>query len=117
MDPQCEMVGKYILPIYRSLLARELVEKYDFSQTQAAKRLGTTQAAISQYLSSKRAFKGIEHVEQYLPKIQAMASETAQKLANKEVSIEDVTTDFCQLCTTFCKKDTPKSTLAPEYYI
>ena len=69
MDPQCEMVGKYILPIYRSLLARELVEKYDFSQTQAAKRLGTTQAAISQYLSSKRAFKGIEHVEQYLPKI------------------------------------------------
>ncbi len=117
MDPQCEMIGKYVLPIYRSLLARELVKKYNFSQTQAAKRLGTTQAAISQYLSSKRAFKGIDHVEQFLPKIQAMASETAQKLVKKEVSIEDVTIDFCHLCTTFCKKDPQKSTLLPEYYI
>jgi len=117
MDPQCEMIGKYVLPIYRSLLAKELVQKYNFSQTEAAKRLGTTQAAVSQYLSSKRAFKGIEHVEQFLPKIQVMASETAQKLVNKEISASDVTVDFCHLCTTFCKKNSPKSDAAPEYYI
>ncbi len=117
MDPQCEMIGKYVLPIYRSLLARELVEKYNFSQTQAAKRLGTTQAAISQYLSSKRAFKGIDHVEQYLPKIQTMASETAKKLVDKEISASDLTVDFCHLCTTFCKKNSPKSDAALEYYI
>jgi predicted transcriptional regulator len=117
MDPQCEIVGKYILPIYRSLLARELVEKYSFSQTQAAKRLGTTQAAISQYLSSKRAFKGIEHVEQFLPKIQAMASETAEKIVHREISIEEVTFDFCHLCNTFCKKEDSNNSMAPEYYI
>jgi predicted transcriptional regulator len=111
------MIGKYVLPIYRSMLAKELVEKYGLSQTQTAKRLGTTQAAISQYLSSKRAFKGIEHVEEYLPKIQVMASETAEKLANKEISIQDVTVDFCKLCTTFCKREPSKSTLVPEYYI
>ena len=73
MDPQCEIIGKYVLPIFRSMLAKELVQKYHLSQTEAAKKLGTTQAAVSQYLSSKRAYKGIEHVEQYLPKIQAMA--------------------------------------------
>ena len=117
MDPQCELIGKYVLPIYRSLLARELVEKYHFSQTQAAKHLGTTQAAVSQYLSSKRAFKGIEHVEQFLPKIEAMASETAKKIVNKEISAGEVTVDFCHLCTTFCKKDSSKSDAAPEYYI
>ena len=105
MDPQCEIIGKYVLPIFRSMLAKELVQKYHLSQTETAKKLGTTQAAVSQYLSSKRAYKGIEHVEQYLPKIQAMAEETARKLNNKEISTLDVTPVFCHLCVTFCKKE------------
>lgn len=117
MDPQCEIIGKYVLPVYRSLLAKELVEKHNFSQTQAAKRLGTTQPAISQYLNSKRAFKGIEHVEQFLPKIQAMASETAEKIVHSDISIEEVTFDFCHLCNTFCKKEPTNDSPAPEYYI
>lgn len=118
MDPQCEIIGKYVLPIFRSMLAKELVQKYHFSQTEAAKKLGTTQAAVSQYLSSKRAYKGIEHVDQYLPKIQDMASETAQKLVNKEISAKDVTFDFCKLCVTFCTKDSVKTgVLNPDYCI
>ena len=118
MDPQCEIIGKYVLPIFRAMLAKELIQKYNFSQTQAAKKLGTTQAAVSQYLNSKRAFKGIEHVEQYLPKIQEMAAETAQKLVNKEMCVQDVTFDFCKLCVTFCKNDDLKSKAPqPEYFI
>ena len=118
MDPQCEIIGKYVLPIFRSMLAKELVQKYNLSQTEVAKKLGTTQAAISQYLSSKRAYKGIEHVEEYLPQIQRMAQETAKKLVNKEISAEDITPSFCQLCLTFCSKDrpTPESS-KPEYFI
>ena len=118
MDPQCEIVGKYVLPIFRSMLAKELVQKFNLSQTEAAKKLGTTQAAVSQYLSSKRAFKGIERVEEFLPKIQAMASETAQKIMNKEISADDVTVDFCSLCMTFYKKDSLQSEKTKiEYYI
>lgn len=118
MDPQCEIIGKYVLPIFRSMLAKELVQKYNFSQTEAAKKIGTTQAAVSQYLSSKRAYKGIEHVEQFLPKIQVMADETARKIVNKEIGAGDVTFDFCKLCVTFCKKDNVKSEdSTPEYYI
>jgi predicted transcriptional regulator len=118
MDPQCEIIGKYVLPIFRSMLAKELVQNYKLSQTETAKKLGTTQAAVSQYLSSKRAFKGYEHVKQYLPQIQAMASETARKLANKEIEADEVTLDFCSLCVTFCKKEqeVPESD-KPEYYI
>jgi predicted transcriptional regulator len=118
MDPQCEIIGKYVLPIFRSMLAKELVQTYHLSQTEAAKKLGTTQAAVSQYLSSKRAYKGIEYVEEYLPKIQAMAHETAQKIVNKEISAGDITPDFCNLCVTFCKKESvvPQSS-KPEYYI
>jgi uncharacterized protein len=100
------------------MLAKELIQKYDFSQTQAAKKLGTTQAAISQYLSSKRAYKGVEHVEQYLPKMQEMAAETAQKLVKDEIAAKEVTFDFCRLCATFCKRDSVKSgVLYTEYYI
>ncbi len=118
MDPQCEIIGKYVLPIFRSMLAKELVQKYHLSQTEAAKKLGTTQAAVSQYLSSKRAYKGTEQVEQYLPKIQSMAAETAQKLVSNEIAAKDVTFDFCKLCVTFCTKDSVKTNvLSPEYYI
>jgi predicted transcriptional regulator len=118
MDPQCEIIGKYVLPIFRSMLAKELVQKHHLSQTEAAKKLGTTQAAVSQYLSAKRAYKGIEHVEQYLPKMQEMATETAQKLVNKEMGAGDVTFDFCKLCATFCKNgDLKPQVLVPEYYI
>src|SRR5512138_2667671 len=105
MDPQCEIIGKYVLPIYRSLLAKELVQEYKLSQTETAKKLGTTQAAVSQYLSSKRAYKGVEQVKEYMPKIHAMASDTARKLVNKELSSKDVTPDFCSLCATFCRKE------------
>jgi predicted transcriptional regulator len=117
MDPQCEIVGKYVLPIFRAMLAKELVQKFNLSQTETAKKLGTTQAAISQYLSSKRAFKGIEHVEEFLPQIHTMASETAQRLMNKEINADEVTVDFCSLCMTFCKKNKSKSETKIEYYI
>jgi predicted transcriptional regulator len=100
------------------MLAKELVQKYHLKQTEAAKKLGTTQAAISQYLSSKRAYKGIEHVEQFLPQIQTMADETARKIMNKEMGVDEVTFDFCKLCNTFCKKDDVKHKDSnPEYFI
>lgn len=118
MDPQCEVIGKYVLPIFRSMLAKELVQKYHLSQTETAKKLGTTQAAVSQYLSSKRAYKGLAHVEMFLPKIQIMAEETAKRLVNKEINAEDLTADFCGLCSTFChRKDATSELINPEYYI
>ncbi len=117
MDPQCEIIGKYVLPIFRSMLAKELVQKYHLSQTETAKKIGTTQAAVSQYLSSKRAYKGIEHIEEFMPKIQAMANETAQKLINKEINAKDITPDFCDLCVTFCREKPIPESSKPEYYI
>ncbi len=118
MDPQCEIIGKYALPIFRSMVAKELVQKYNLTQTEAAKKLGTTQAAISQYLSSKRAFKGVEHIEQFLPQIEVMATETAQEIVTKKIAADKVTVNFCKLCTTFCKREEqgPKKP-TPEYFI
>jgi predicted transcriptional regulator len=58
MVNRCETIGKYVLPIFRALVARQLVSTYHLTQVDAAKKIGTTQAAISQYISSKRAIKG-----------------------------------------------------------
>ncbi len=117
MDPQCEIIGKYVLPVFRSMLARELVQKYGLSQTDAAKKLGTTQAAVSQYLSSKRAYKGVEHVEEFMPKIRVMAEEMAQRMVAGEVLDGDVMVDFCRLCSSFCRGRVDVVGPVPEYYI
>ena len=74
MRPPCELVVRYILPTFRSLIAKELVEKYHFSQNDAAKKLGTTQAAISHYLSSKRGHKRMKELET-VAKVQFVAKE------------------------------------------
>ena len=105
MANRCETIGKYVLPVFRALVAKELVNTHHLTQVDAAKKLGTTQAAISQYVTSKRAIKGSERFAAMLPKIQAMASETAKRLANNEVSWDEVTLDFCKLCSAFYREE------------
>ena len=94
----CEVVARYILPIFRSLVAKDLIEKYNFTQVEAAEKLGTTQAAISQYLHSKRGYKGLEEFELFLPKIQSAASETAKGIATRKMNADEVVLNFCKLC-------------------
>ena len=101
MGPRCETIGRYVLPIFRSLVAKELISTYGLTQFEAARKLGTTQAAVSQYVNSKRAFKGEKHLDLVLPKIQAIASSTAKRLAENEVGADEVTLDFCRLCSIF----------------
>jgi len=105
MSARCETVGKYVLPVFRALVAKELVTSYHLTQTEAAKKLGMTQAAISQYVASKRAIRGSERFASTLPKIQRMANETAMRLAKNEVSWNDVTADFCKLCSTLVAEE------------
>ena len=98
--PPCEVVTKYLLPIFRSMVAKELVEKYNFTQVAAAERLGTTQAAISQYIHSKRGYKGIKQFKDILPDIQSAASETAKGIATGKIRTDEIMLRFCKLCTT-----------------
>lgn len=89
------------MPVFRSLVAKELITTFHLTQVEAAKKLKTTQAAVSQYLNSKRAIKGTQQFNDILPKIQAEAKETARRLANNETTWDAVTIDFCKLCLTF----------------
>lgn len=98
MRPPCELVVRYVLPAFRSLVAKELVAKYSFTQTVAAEKLGTTQATISYYLDSKRGDKRMRQLES-IPSIQSIASDIAQGIATKKLSQLDSMMTFCKLCT------------------
>ena len=50
-----EVEVRYILPAIRRELARVFIQEHKLSQKEAAKMLGLTEAAVSQYQHSKRA--------------------------------------------------------------
>lgn len=104
MRPPCELIVRYILPAFRSLVAKELVSKYNFSQIAAAEKLGTTQATISYYLYSKRGDKRIRQLES-IHSIQSTASEIAYGIATKKLSSLDPMLTFCKLCKVLRNRD------------
>ena len=55
MKTPCELIVRTVLPTIRASIAKELVEKHGLSQKETAEILGVTTAAVSQYLSRKRA--------------------------------------------------------------
>ena len=88
---------KKSLPILRSLIIKDLIEKYDFSQVEVANKLGMTQAAISQYVSSKRGIKKSTKLETS-SKLKIMARQIAKDIAENKQSDFDVTPHLCNLC-------------------
>jgi len=104
LRPPCELVVRYVLPAFRSLVAKELVSRYNFSQMAAAEKLGTTQATISYYLYSKRGDKRMRQLES-IPSIQSAASEIALGIATKKLSLLDPMVTFCKLCMTLRNRD------------
>jgi predicted transcriptional regulator len=88
---------RYALPAFRSLVAKELIKNYGFSQVAVAEKLGTTQAAISHYIHLKRG-KRIRQLES-IPFVQSTVKEVARSVATEEFSAIDVTQTFCKLCT------------------
>jgi predicted transcriptional regulator len=75
------------------LIARELVKEHNFSQTKAARKIGTTQAAVSQYMYLKRG-------KRYEPmrSMRRVASRIAKGIAKGELSTLDIITQFCDVC-------------------
>ena len=106
MSTSCESVARHILPLYRSFVAKELVKKYDYTQVQTAKKLGTTQAAISQYLTAKRGHKKIQNYDEIAPLVQNAAAEVAERLTTTEMSPEEFGDSFCDLCKVLQKAKT-----------
>ena len=86
-----------VLPAFRSLVARSLIENFNFSQVAAAKKLGTSQASISHYLYSKRGDKMEKQLEAS-PSVRAIVDEISEGIAADKTSPLDAMLQFCRLC-------------------
>lgn len=86
MKTPCELVVGKILPALRASVVRELSGRYHMKQSDIAKRLGITQASVSQYLSSARA--GGTKVTEKFPKIGTYAEEIASRIAKGQDRME-----------------------------
>ncbi|MBS7655880.1 hypothetical protein KEJ50_05205 [Candidatus Bathyarchaeota archaeon] len=95
MSLKCESFVKKFLPAFRSLVVKELIEKYKFSQIEAADKLRVTQAAISQYFHSKRGGKKIKELEA-AQLFKPLIEEVARKIAEDKLLEVDV--EFCKFC-------------------
>ncbi len=97
MHMPCEIVSKIYFPVIRNILAYELVVVRGYSQQEASKHLGLTQAAIAQYLRNIRGNKKIEEIKKdnklYL-EIKHLASNI------HKMSREEKFESFCRLCRT-----------------
>ncbi|MGQ9588506.1 MAG: transcriptional regulator [Thermoplasmata archaeon] len=82
MKTPCELVVGKILPALRASVVKELSRKYKMRQSDIAKRLGITQASVSQYLSSSRA-AGTKVTDSF-PKIRIYAEDIAKRIVRGE---------------------------------
>jgi predicted transcriptional regulator len=56
----CDTMVRNLLPPMRAEMVCRLVQKQGLSQSDAAKRLGVTRAAVSQYMSKKRGVSEVQ---------------------------------------------------------
>jgi predicted transcriptional regulator len=66
------------MPALRASVVKELSNKYHMKQADIARKLGITQASVSQYLSSARA-AGSKMTDSF-PRIKTYASEIARRI-------------------------------------
>jgi len=88
------------LPTVRALVARDLIETHGLTQRDAAKRLGMTQPAISQYKRELRGKKRLIEDREVLTQIKAIAA----KIASGELNPVSATFEFCEICKLVRKK-------------
>jgi len=56
----CDTMVRNLLPPMRAEMVSRLVQRQGLSQSDAAKRLGVTRAAVSQYMSKKRGVSEVQ---------------------------------------------------------
>ena len=93
----CEEFARNILPAFRSLIAKGLIEDYGFTQVATAKKLGTTQAAVSYYRTSKRGEKYVKKLENN-SLVQSKIKDIVDGLYAGTLSVVEVTDNLCDLC-------------------
>ena len=87
----CEFMMWNGLPVIRKEIAESMINNYEMTQKDAAKKLGVTPAAVCQYVSNKRGKIKILD-ESILEEIKI----SAERIIQNETAV--VTTETCRIC-------------------
>lgn len=85
----CDVLVRTMLPSMRAEMVSRLVRDRGLSQSEAARRLGLTRAAVSQYVSRKRG--GIEG--EFSPEVSALIDRWVCAVDSGESDI-----NLCEVC-------------------
>ena len=95
MPLPCELAVKSIVPAFRALVAKELVESYELKQENIASLLGVTQSAVSQYTRSLRGKAlDLDRVES----VRMVAKDLAAALVRDSLSLKQMNQKYCEAC-------------------
>ena len=92
MKTPCEFSMWYIVPYIRSHIAQSMIHDLGMKQAHAARKLGVTDAAVSQYLSGKRA-RTVEDEDWLLEEIRM-----STKIIFDSDDEEDISQEICRVC-------------------
>jgi len=84
-----EIEVRYIMPAIRRELARIFIEEHKLSQKEAARMLGLTEAAVSQYRHSKRANE-VVFSDNVVKEIRVSAGRILSEKASKHILIAEM---------------------------
>jgi len=101
MSLPCEVAVKCLLPPVRAMIAKTLTTRYNLTQTEAAKRLGISQPAISLY---ERKMRGKAINLENDPEITKLIENLADALAKGELPRKSFIQAFCEICKTIRSK-------------
>jgi len=89
----CETAARYLLPSIRALIAKKLIEDYNFTQQEAASRLGMTQSAMSRYLGEKRG--AIINMNR---EMDSLADNVTKSIYEGRITQEEFAAQLCNIC-------------------
>ena len=93
---EVEVISEEILPAIRSMMATRLSDDYGLNQEEIADKLGLTQPAVSQYLSTSRANRDIVRKLENDMQVDVLIDDATEKAANDK----DYSKEVSQLLTT-----------------
>ncbi len=102
MKPVCEIMSLYVVPALRALVARDLIEVHKMTQEEAAKKLGMTQPAVSQYKKHTRGYRAKALEED--SEVNRNISDISRSLAKNEITFHEATDEICCICKYIRKK-------------